>query len=157
MIGKIVRLAALLLTTVLSANCSGLTTLTPALLDEAQSKWESTRPQSYRLVIEMKGDRVEKEQFEVIVQSGRLARLRRNGQEIKPGPEQDYSMDGLFRMLHQEMALAEKPALLGAPEGYSAYEMVRFDDRTGQLIEYRRTVGGVSNTIDIRILKFEPA
>ena len=44
-------------------------------------------------------------------------------------------MDGLFRILHQEMGLAEKPNLLGAPEGYAAYPMARFDEQSGRLIE----------------------
>ena len=104
----------------------------------------------------MKGDRVEKEQFQVTVRAGQVAMLRRNGRDISPTREQDYSIDGLFRILHQEMGLVEKPALLGAPEGYSAYPMARFDDKTGRLIEYRRTVGGTSNTIDIRVLEFKP-
>jgi len=153
---KIAITAAILLLTSAITSCSGLSALTPTLLAENQAKWDASKPQSYRSVIEMKGDRVEKEQFEVTVRSGEMATLRRNGRAINPTPEQDYSMDGLFRMLRQEMALVDKPALLGAPEGYSAYPMARFDDKTGRLIEYRRTVGGTSNTIDIRVLEFSP-
>ena len=104
----------------------------------------------------MSGDRVETGRFEVTVRGGQIESLRRNGLVIRANAGQDYSMDGLFRILHQEMGLVEKPALLGAPEGYSAYPMARFDDKTGRLIEYRRTVGGTSNTIDIRVLEFKP-
>ena len=64
-------------------------------------------------------------------------------------------MPGLFKTLHQELDLAKNPALLGAPEGYSAYPMARFDEQTGRLMQYRRTVGGTSNTIDIRVAEFE--
>jgi hypothetical protein len=153
---KIVTTAGLFLIVAILPSCSGLDTLTPDLLDQAETKWNQSKPQSYRLVIEMKGDRVPAEQFEVAVQGAQVTSLRRNGRIVQPTADQDYSMDGLFRMLHQEMALVQKPALLGAPEGYSAYPMSRFDTQSGRLIEYRRTVGGVSNTIDIRVTEFSP-
>ena len=136
--------------------CSRLDTLTPDLLNQAEAKWNASKPASYRLVVEMKGDRVEKERFDVTVRLGRVATLRRNGVEIQPTPDQDYSMDGLFRTLHLEIGLVRKPALLGAPEGYTAYPMAHFEDQTGRLLEYRRTVGGTSNTIDILVVEFQP-
>jgi hypothetical protein len=52
------------------------------------------------------------------------------------------------------MDLAQKPSLLGAPEGYSAYLMASFDGETGALKHYRRSVGGISNSIDIEVLEF---
>jgi len=108
----------------------------------------------YHLVIEMSGDRVETGRFEVMVRDGQVVSIRRNGLIITPGSGQDYSMDGLFRMLMQELGLSEKPSLLGAPEGYSAYLQARFDPENGRLIRYRRSVGGTSNSIDIRVLEF---
>ena len=86
------------------------------------------KPDSYRLVIEMSGDRVEKGRFEVQINSGKVTNIRRNGVAILGKPGQDYSMEGLFHMLEQELSLAEKPAMLGTPEGYSVYLNARFDD-----------------------------
>ncbi len=121
---------------------------------QAEEKWKSRELASYRLVVEMSGDRVETGRFDVEVRSGKVVSLRRNGLAIPPGRGQDYSMNGLFRMLEQELGLAEKPSLLGAPEGYSAYPMARFDRDTGRLVRYRRTVGGVSNAVDINVVQF---
>lgn len=103
----------------------------------------------------MSGDRVETGKFEVEVQGGETASLRRNGAVIMPGRGQDYTMEGLFHMLQQEMGLAEKPATLGAPAGYSAYPMAQFDENTGRLIRYQRTVGGTSNSIEVKVVEFE--
>ena len=64
-------------------------------------------------------------------------------------------MDGMFKIIRDEMDLARNPSLLGAQEGYSAYLMAKFDNRTGRLEHYRRAVGGISNSIDIQILRFE--
>ena len=109
---------------------------------------------AYHLVVEMSGDRVETGKFEVMVRDGEVVSLRRNGLIITPGSGQDYSMDGLFRMLMQEIGLSEKPALLGAPVGYAAYLQVRFDPENGRLIRYRRSVGGTSNGIDVKVLEY---
>ena len=64
-------------------------------------------------------------------------------------------MEGLFKIIRQEMDLAKNSALLGAQPGYSVYLMARFDNRTGGLVQYRRAVGGISNSIDIQVLTFE--
>src|SRR5207253_4699507 len=45
-----------------NAACSRLPPLTPQILTEAEQKWSVHRPGSYRLVVEMSGDRVEKGQ-----------------------------------------------------------------------------------------------
>lgn len=148
--------ATALILLALIASCSRLKTLTPADLDQYQAKWDASKPPSYYLRIEMKGDRVDKEQFDTVVRNGQVESLKRNGRDIHPSPDQDYSMNGLFRILHQEMGLAQNPALLGAPAGYSAYPMASFDQQTGRLIEYRRTVGGTTNTIDIQVLEYRP-
>ena len=64
-------------------------------------------------------------------------------------------MEGLFRMLQQELGLAEKPAMLGAPPGYAVYTNAQFDENTGRLIHYRRLVGGASNSIDLKIVEYD--
>ena len=135
-------------------SCSRLQPLTVDALTQAEVRWKARRPEFYRLIIEMSGDRVETGRFEVTVRSGRVVNLKRNGLEIRPKAGQDYSMDGLFHMLEQELGLAERPATLGAPEGYSVYLNARFDDVTGRLMRYQRIVGGTSNSIDINVLEF---
>jgi hypothetical protein len=122
---------------------------------EAEAKWKNHKPGAYHLIIEMAGDRVETGRFDVNVLRNQVISLRRNGLVIVPTAGQDYSMDGLFHMLEQELGLAERPAMLGAPEGYSVYLNARFDDATGRLIRYRRIVGGTSNSIDVNVLTFE--
>jgi len=144
-----------LLGAVLLASCSGLSTLTPSMLDEAEQKWNAGEPASYRLVVAMEGDRVERGELEVRVEGGAVTELKRNGQTVNVKGGQDYSMDGLFKMVREEMDLAKNPSLFGAPAGYSAYLMARFDSRTGGLLQYRRSVGGISNSIDIQVLSFE--
>jgi hypothetical protein len=135
-------------------SCSRLQPLTVDALTQAEAKWKQRRPDSYRLVVEMSGDRVETGRFEVTVRGGQAVSLNRNNLVLRPNAGRDYSMDGLFHMLEQELGLAERPATLGAPEGYAVYLNARFDDLTGRLIRYQRIVGGTSNSIDIKVLEF---
>ena len=139
-----------------SAACARLPALTPDILRAAEQKWTAHKPASYRLVVEMSGDRVETGRFEVEVMAGQVVSFRRNGLIISPNPGQDYTMDGLFHMLTQELGLAEKPTMLGAPPGYSVYLNAEFDEDSGRLIRYRRIVGGVSNSIDVHVTEWQP-
>jgi hypothetical protein len=141
---------------VFESACSRLETLTPVQLDQAEQNWRTHQPVTYRLVIEMSGDRVETGTFEALVRDGKVVTLRRNGLGVTAGSGEDYSMDGLFRMMRQELSLAEKPTMLGAPAGYSAYLQAEFDTETGRLIRYRRSVGGASNAIEIEVLEYAP-
>jgi Family of unknown function (DUF6174) len=145
----------MLLTAFFLVACSGLPPLTQDVLLQAEQKWKAHEPAQYRMVIEMSGDRVETGTFEVEVHGGKVSSLRRNGREIQANPGQDYSMDGLFHMLEQELGLAEKPSMLGAPEGYAVYTSAKFDDATGRLIHYRRTVGGTPNSIEVNIRDYQ--
>jgi hypothetical protein len=137
------------------AACSRLPALTPAALAEAEQKWNAHKPASYRLAIEMSGDRIETGRFEIEVRAGQVASLRRNGLVIRSNDGQNYTMGGLFHMLAQELGLAEKPATLGAPAGYSVYTTAKFDDATGRLLHYRRIVGGTANSIEVRVLEYQ--
>jgi hypothetical protein len=129
--------------------------LTPQILEQAEQKWAAHQPGEYRLLIEMSGDRVETGRFEVQVRSGQVVSFRRNALVLPPDRGQDYTIEGLFHVLEQELGLAEKPATLGAPEGYTVYLTAKFDDATGRLIHYRRIVGGTSNSIDISVIQYE--
>ena len=140
---------------VLIAGCSGLGTLTPELLDQAEQKWNASKPAAYHLVVAMKGDRVEFGEYDVEVKNHVVTSLKRNGAVVDSKVGQDYSMDGLFRILREEIDLARNPSLFGAPAGYSAYLMASFDQSSGRLKQYRRSVGGISNSIEIEVLQFD--
>lgn len=135
-------------------SCSGLSTLTSEMVDQAEAKWNKGKPASYRLVVSMEGDRVERGEFDVEVENGVVTSLKRNGLVVNLKSGEDYSMDGLFKIIRNELELAKNPSTFGAPAGYSAYLMGSFDD-TGKLRHYRRAVGGISNSIDIQVLNFE--
>ena len=138
-----------------TTGCSRLEQLTESNLTAAEELWQSNVPGLYRAEIEISGERVEDGTFEVLVRSGEVVSITLDGQAVAPERSEDYSISGLFGILRQELALAQEPRLLGAPAGYEAYLLVRFEPDTGRLTHYRRTVGGASNSIDIEVVGFE--
>lgn len=138
----------------MNAACSRLPTLTADQLTSAEQKWSTHNAVAYNLAIEMSGDRVEEGRFDVEVRAGNVVSFRRNGLVMQPAAGSGYTMEGLFRMLKQEIGLAEKPTMLGAPPGYSVYLSAQFDEKTGRLVHYRRTVGGGNNSIEIRVVAY---
>jgi hypothetical protein len=126
------------------------------MIDDAEKQWNANKPASYRLVVTMSGDRLEKSDYDVQVENGIVTRLTRNGSSVNSFQGQDYSMDGLFRLIREEMELSATPVKLGAQAGHAAYLMVQFDRTSGRLLKYRRAVGGANNSIDIVVQKFEP-
>jgi len=149
-------LSCLLSVLVLTASCSGLSELTPASLQEAQDRWTASRQSNYHMVIETKSDHMETSRYDVTVRDKQVVKLARNGMPVLPGGGvQEYSVEGLFHTLDQEIDLKEKPQLLGAPPGYASYPMARFDPATGRLLRFQRSVGGTKNSIEINVKEFE--
>ena len=150
-----ISLLSFLLSFLATAGCSGLSTLTPDVLHAQQQRWNSAGPSYYSMIVEMKGDRIETSRYAVTVRDKNVVKLERNGLLISPGGGlQDYSIDGLFHILDQELDLAKKPEILGAPPGWGAYTMASFDAATGRLLRYQRSVGETKNGIEINVQDF---
>lgn len=148
--------AAWLVLPILLIGCSDLDTLTEEVLVTAEQRWRDERPGLYRLVVEMSGERVETSVFDALVRDGQVVSLKRNGTPILPDRGDDYSMEGFFRILRQELMLSEEPSLMGAAPGFAAHLLVSLDDETGRLKSYRRTVGGANNKIQIEVIGYTP-
>jgi len=147
---------ASLLFFLLLLSCSRIPELTPRALHEAHDRWNADGPANYRMVVETSSDRMEPSRYEVTVRARRIVKLERNGSPLQPGAgDSSYSVEGLFQTMDQEIDLATKPQKLGAPPGYSSYPMAQFDDRTGRLLRFQRSVGGTKNSIEIKVTEFE--
>jgi len=145
-----------LLFVLLSAACSRIPQLTPEALQAARSKWEMSGPDSYRMAVEIKSDRMDPSAYEVTVKGKGIVQLERNGTILEAAAgSNSYTVEGLFQTMDQEIDLAKKPQLLGAPPGYSSYPMASFDPQTGRLLRFQRSVGGTKNSIEITVTRFQ--
>ena len=137
------------------AGCSGVSSLTSETLQSARQRWEASGITYYRMVVESKSDRLALTKYEVTVRDMEVIKFLENGQLMTAESGHAYSVEGLFRVLAQELDLTKKPELLGAPPGFSIYPMASFDAKTGRLLRYQRSVGGAKNSIEIDVKDFE--
>ena len=149
-------LLSLFLLFALTAACNRISELTPEALRDAEARWEKAGPPSYRMAVETDSDRMEPSKYEVTVRAKQIVKLERNGVALEPeAGSSSYTVEGLFHTMDQEIDLATKPQLLGAPPGYSSYPMASFDAETGRLLRFQRSVGGTKNNIEIKVSRFE--
>jgi hypothetical protein len=140
----------------LHGGCARLPDLSAQAIDDAERRWAEHGSLSYSMVLEFAGDRMETSLYRVAVSGGSVDTLLRDGVPASSESRSEYSVRGLFGVLRRELAMAERPALLGAPAGYRVYLRARFEPITGRLDRYDRSVGGASNRITIRVLEFSP-
>jgi hypothetical protein len=130
-----------------------LTELTAQELLSAQEAWRGTGTDDYDLEVFVLADRLEDGRFEIEVRGGRVTRALQNGIATS-GTADAYSVAGLFEILQRELELSTDASRgFGAPEGYRAYLRVRFNAQLGYPEVYRRSVGGTSNGVEIRVLR----
>lgn len=133
-----------------------LSELTPTRLAHARERWADAALGNYECEVLVRADRLDEGRFELEVRDGHVARARHNGVDAS-GRADAYSIAGLFEILQRELELSERPSQgFGAPAGYRAYLHARFHDTLGYPEVYRRSVGGTSNAIEIRVVRLQP-
>ena len=110
--------------------------LSKARLAAAETKWETAGPKSYHLTVRFNTSRIEPMVYDVNVRDGVVSSFTRNGESATVTMADDYTMPGLFRLMHSELKLTELDAN-GHPS-VPAELFVRFDDATGRLERYQR-------------------
>jgi len=152
--------AALILgtaTALVARRSENLVELTAGRLAAARAIWDKTGMRDYDLEVQVLADRLEEGRFEIQVRDGNVTRAIRNGIAAS-GQGDAYSIAGLFRILERELELSQNASQgFGAPAGYRAYLHARFNAELGYPEAYRRSVGGTSNAIEIRVLRLSPA
>ena len=81
-------------------------TVDGGVLTPAENKWRTHRPEFYRIVIEMSGDRVQAGRFEVAVRGGEVVDLKRNGLVIGPTAGQDGNVAVEGRRARKHLGIA---------------------------------------------------
>ena len=131
--------------------------LDAAALAAARARWEARGPRDYDLSIEVHADRLDEARYDVSVRSGDVVRTTRDGTPTQSA-EESWTVAAIFTMLERELELGREPqAAFGAPPGYRAYLFASFDAETGIPRRYRRVVGGTTNGVELRVVRFQAA
>ncbi len=129
--------------------------LDAARLAAAQTRWETRGLPDYDLTVDVHADRLGDARYDVAVRDGQVVRATRDGAPAA-GAEDGWSVAALFTMFERELELAREPqAGFGAPAGYRAYLFAAFDRDNGRPLRYRRVVGGTSNGVEVRVVRFQ--
>ena len=135
-------------------------------LDEARKLWLKAKVKNYDLDLETRG--AQSGRYHVEVRDGQLATITRNGTTADPAAGEYWTVDGLFRVIEEELDAAEQPdgAAFGARS--QVWLRARYDSRLGFPIRFVREVkpaSGPSPTgyvrsaaslgIEIRVLRLE--
>ena len=143
-------------TALVARRSENLVEMTAARLVAARAAWDAIGIHDYDLEVQVRADRLEAGRFEIEVRDGNVTRATQNG-IVTSGSSDAYSIAGLFAILERELELSANASQgFGAPAGYRAYLHARFSPEAGYPEAYRRSVGGTSNEIEIRVLRLTP-
>lgn len=128
-------------------------------LSEAKRQWQRAAVRDYNLVWKTSGPR--SGLYRVFVRGGEVRAIRsvlEDGREIepRPGDKSYYSVDGLFRVIDEELAqlLEERP--FGQPKGTRVLLRFERDPEYGFPRQYRRDVAGLVRGLVLDVLEFVP-
>jgi hypothetical protein len=130
--------------------------LTSSALEAAERRWAAHGADAYHLVVRVRAPKFAAAVYDLVVARGRPVRVDRNGQSLRPedADHYDYSVPGLFALLHDDLRLNDARPLEDAPP---VDLRARFDPDTGRLLRYRRTVGTARRRVLwVEVLAYEP-
>lgn len=126
--------------------------LSAEALASARRRWEAAGVRDYDMTFRMHGSL-----YEVACRDGIVGRMLVNGRSPETVDASAYTVDGLFRVLEQELdAIAEAAA--GGPAGQGGVmARVRFHPALGYVERYVRGGGGMGRSASIELLSFSAA
>lgn len=130
--------------------------LTRENIENARRLWRSAGLQDYDLQLEVRTAGGTLARYDVSVRDGEVVRLWVNGLPAESRRPGDFSVPGLFETLEREAELAGEPNGPFSATGAQAIMRVRFDENTGHLERYLRSVTGSRETMEIRTVSFKP-
>ncbi len=130
--------------------------LTRESIEDARRLWRSSGLQDYDLQLEVHTAGGTVSLYDVSVRDGDVVRLRLDGLPTESRRPGDFSVPGLFETLEREAELAAEPNGPFSATGAQAIMRVRFDEETGHLERYLRSVTGSRETMEIRTVSFDP-
>jgi hypothetical protein len=123
--------------------------LTSEKLEAEWRKWKANGPPDYRLTYTKRlNDSSQADRFVVTVRDGKVRDVQMNGIELAPEQRPYHSMDRLFRDI-------ERFQELDAKDKRKVYMMAIFDDETGAIRKFVRSVTSTRQSVDIET-KVEP-
>jgi hypothetical protein len=131
--------------------CSQKEPLVRGALEAGEQLWKMQGRSDYTLHLEISGDKIESGEFVAEIKGKKLISVTRNGQTLK-NPDGFYTIEGLFRFLHDEIDLGRSPArYFNAPADSRVHQFMLLDKELGYPKRYVRSVFGTKHNITLEI------
>ena len=133
------------------SNCSQKEPLVRSALEAGEQLWERQGRSDYRLHIEISGDKIESGKFVAEIKNKKLSSVTRNGKTLTK-PDNFYTIEGLFKFLHDEIDLGRSPArYFNAPADSKVHQFMLLDKELGYPKRYVRSIFGTEHNISLEI------
>ena len=123
---------------------------TRANLDLAKARWRQAGIRDYDLHLQMNAA-----EYAVEVRSGIVTQVRVNGLQAPSNTWRNYSVDGLFGTLEQELENLTDPTLPFSSPTMAVLARVRFHSEWGYPQRYLRSAGPMGKTAVIEVRSFQ--
>jgi hypothetical protein len=158
-LGAMVLVVLLLGAAAAVPGCGRGQEVTRASIQEARGRWKKAAVNDYDLEWESTG--LSRSHYIVKVRGGHVQKVegvKLDGTHIalKPADPSFYSVDGLFTIMADELALLDTATPFGQPKGTTAVLRFTTDPKFGYLRTYRRDVMGAPSALAIDVLRFTP-
>ena len=107
-------------------------------LEAARALWQRANITSYDMELETSGAQTGRYHMEV--RGGRLALITRNGQSADPAAGEYWTIEGLFRVIEEELDAAEQPQSGAFGRHSQVWLRMRCDSKLGYPIRFVRQV-----------------
>jgi hypothetical protein len=124
--------------------------LKPEQLEHAALRWREHGPASYTMRYVVKNSNGEPEVYDAEVRGGRVVAARLNDRLLEPRLWSYHDMRGRFADIRRFLDEDAKP---GKPR---VFVKARFDDKTGQLKHYLRSVSATRERVEIAVVELVP-
>ncbi len=139
----------------LLTQCAKGAAFTEQDLQQAQAQWNKNGLDSYRLTLEISGDKVETGVFVVEVEQNKIQGITRNGQAITT-TDTFYTIEGMFQFLENELELGKEPRrYFGSAPGARIYMRAHFDPKQGFPTRYLRAITDTKHNIAVEVKSLE--
>jgi hypothetical protein len=141
------------------SGCAGGEEVTARSLREARQRWEQAGVRDYDL--EWASSGLNQSRYVVAVRGGRVRTVEAVGpdgarHEQKPAEPDYFGVDGLFKVIADELKQLDSTAPFGQPKGSRAVLRFTPDPTYGYPRNYRRDVVGAPMALAIDVLRFTP-
>ena len=118
--------------------------LTRERLEEARARWAEKGPKDYSIDVEVRDAR-----HRIEVRDGKVVSMTTDGNPVRPGAEEYWSVEGMFRFLSEELSnLRRSEAAYGVQDPGDVVLRAEFDPRSGFPSRFLRHVQGQPRSLE---------